>query len=338
MRITPEILRKIARDTVTQRTRSNRDILAVYLIGSLLTEDPLIGGTTDIDLVFIHNGEAPLQREIIRLTDEVHIDIAHHSRYIYHQPRDLRIHPWMGPNIYSCKLLYDPQHFMDFTLASVSGQFFQPENAIVRANVQVEQARQTWLSYQLEIPDTGPKEIETYLRAVCNAANALASLYGSPLAERRLLLEFPQRAQAAGRPGLYKGLLGLLGAAHADAEKLKSWLPSWIAAAEAIPPNNTPPRLHPQRTPYYLRAFEAFLSSPEPMNALWPLLLTWNQAINLLGVNHPACHSWQEAMKDIQLWGTGFQDRLSGLDAFLDMVEEHLDEWGRSNGIINIEN
>ncbi len=55
MRITPEILQKLARDTVAQRTRSDRDVVAVYLQGSLLRDDPLLGGTADIDLFFIHS-------------------------------------------------------------------------------------------------------------------------------------------------------------------------------------------------------------------------------------------------------------------------------------------
>ena len=54
MRITRETLLKIAKDTVTQQVRSRHDLVSVFLIGSLLTDDPLLGGTTDIDLIFIH--------------------------------------------------------------------------------------------------------------------------------------------------------------------------------------------------------------------------------------------------------------------------------------------
>jgi hypothetical protein len=334
MRITPEILRKIARDTVAQRTKSNRNILAVYLIGSLLKEDPLIGGTTDIDLVFIHNGEAPFAREIIRLTDEVHIDIAHHSRFLYHQPRELRVHPWMGPTIYGCKILYDPQHFMDFTMASASAQFLQPENVLARANQQVEQARQTWLSYQLETPEAGPEEIDSYLKAVENAANAAASLTGAPLPERRALLEYPQRAEAAGRPGLQKGLLGLLGANHADPELVQSWLPQWRKALESTPAENRPPRLHIHRIPYYQRSFDYFLSTSEPMNLLWPLLHTWTEAANLLPPESDPYKEWAAAMDRLELRGAHFEERLSGLDAFLDTVEDLIENWGRQHGAV----
>jgi hypothetical protein len=44
MRITTETLLKIARDTVAQRTRSDRSLLAIYLTGSLLESEPLLGG------------------------------------------------------------------------------------------------------------------------------------------------------------------------------------------------------------------------------------------------------------------------------------------------------
>jgi hypothetical protein len=333
MRITPEILRKIARDTVAQRTRSDRDILAVYLQGSLLSDNPLIGGTTDIDLFFIHNGETDKTREIVKLTDEVHLDIAHHARYLYHQTRNLRVHPWMGPNIYHCKILYDPQHFMDFTLASVSGQFDLPENIMARSRLPVEQARQSWLSFQLEQPQASPPVLSLYLTAVERAANSLAGLYGPPLPERRLLLEFPERANSAGQPGLHRGLIGLLGGGNADPQILKSWIPDWRKAIEALAGKATPAELHPHRIPYYQRSFEAMLAGTEPLAMLWPLLRTWNSAIQILNERSPHHKTWEAAMHHLGLYGDAFSDRLSGLDAYLDMIEECLENWGRLHGV-----
>ena len=57
MRLTRETLIKIARDTATQRARVSRRIICIYLTGSCLTDDPLLGGTTDIDLVIVQDGE-----------------------------------------------------------------------------------------------------------------------------------------------------------------------------------------------------------------------------------------------------------------------------------------
>ena len=53
MRITPELLFKIAEDTVAERTESNPAIIAAFLVGSVWDGEPVLGGTADIDLVFI---------------------------------------------------------------------------------------------------------------------------------------------------------------------------------------------------------------------------------------------------------------------------------------------
>ena len=90
MRLTREALLKIARDTAAQKVRISRRILCIYLTGSLLTPDPFLGGTTDIDLIFIHDSEPIQPREIVRLTDEIHLDIGHYDQAVFHQPRHLR--------------------------------------------------------------------------------------------------------------------------------------------------------------------------------------------------------------------------------------------------------
>jgi hypothetical protein len=336
MRITLEMLNKVARDTIAQRTRSNRDILAVYVHGSLLSGDPLLGGTTDIDLFFVHNEDIPENREIVRMTDEVHLDIAHHSRRIYRQARDLRLHPWLGPTIYGCKILYDPQHTMDFIQASVGGQFNQPENILGRARGQAEAARQIWLSFQLEHPEPGLEESLRYLKAVEHAANAIASLSGPPLPERRFLLTFPGRAEEVGRRGMQNGLLGLLGGSTVDVETLRSWLGQWRAAFEAVPREKAPPRLMPFRLNYYLRAFEAQLGSETPLAVLWPLVNTWTRAAHLQPVDSPEYAGWQAAARHLGLLGETFYERITAFDAYLDLVEETLDAWAQKNGIIQV--
>ena len=91
MRITKETLLKVARESADKYSRRNRDLACIYLTGSLLSETPLLGGTTDIDLVFVHTVQPAFAREIVRLTDEVHLDIQHLSQTVFHQPRRLRL-------------------------------------------------------------------------------------------------------------------------------------------------------------------------------------------------------------------------------------------------------
>src|SRR5512143_1211564 len=102
MRINRETLLNLASDTVARHAREDRGILSAYLCGSLLGEDYLLGGAADIDLVFIHMDAFPQAREIVRLTDEIHLDIAHLSQKDFREPRRLRLHPWLGPAISTC--------------------------------------------------------------------------------------------------------------------------------------------------------------------------------------------------------------------------------------------
>jgi hypothetical protein len=333
MRITPAMLHKIARDTVAERARRDRSLLAIYLHGSMLGADPLLGGTADIDLFLIHDERVGADREIVRLTDEVHLDIAHHARDDYRQTRALRLHPWLGYGIIKCKIMYDPQHFMDFTQASVRGQFDQPENVLGRARGQADHARQIWLQLHEKSAEPGLEEIDLYLRAVVHAANAIALLTGPPLADRRLLLEFPKRAEAVQRPGLYPGLLGLLGGPNVDREAIQSWLPSWEEAFTSLPPDQAPAGLHADRCAYYQRAFLAIINGDHPQDVLWPVLRTWTSAIRLHPARTPLRESWSEALGQLGLWGLDFGSRLTALDAYLDAIEERLDEWGQARGI-----
>lgn len=333
MRINRDTLIKIAEDTVSQRTRKDRGIVSVYLCGALLGDDYLLGGTADIDLAFIHLDTPPADREIVRISDEIHLDIAHYPQQEFRNGRNLRQHPWMGPTIFDCKVLHDPQHFMDFIQASVRGQFHRPDYVLGRARLQFEHARRIWLEYATNPPQQpAPRDVVKYLRAIEHAANAVASLTGSPLTERRLLINFPARAGAAGRPGLQAGLLGMLGAPHVDVPAVHSWLDAWQAAWLAQPEEGRPERLHPARVVYYRRAFEALLDGAQPMAALWPLLRTWTLAAGRLAPDDPARQAWQSAGEQLGLLGAGFAERVEALDAFLDGVDETLERWGQERG------
>jgi hypothetical protein len=334
MRITRETLLNIARDTAAQRTRSDRNILGVYLYGSLLEEEFLLGGTADIDLVFIHMDTAETSREIVPLTDEVHLDIAHHYERDYRQARQLRVNPWLGPAINECQALYDPQHFLDFTQAGVRGQFERPDNVYQRALGLSERARQIWLAFQTHYAtDPGPEQVFDYLRALRHAANAVASLSGTPISERRFLLYFQKRAEAIGQAGMYAGLLGLLGSPNVEPETLSEWLHAWQGAYEAVPSDARPPRLHPGRRFYYQKALETLLNGPQPKAVLWPMLRTWTLAVKTLPDASPHRIRWRQAYDQLGLIGAGFDERLRALDAFLDLIDETLETWARQNGV-----
>lgn len=333
MRITREILLKIVRDTTSQRANADRSLISIYMCGSLLENDFMLGGTTDIDLVFIHADLTGAEREIVQLTDEVHLDIAHHSHKEYRHTRQLRLNPWFGPTVSRCQILYDPQHFMNFTQASVRGQFDRSDFIWERARKLAEPARQIWIDFHSQDLEPGPEVVSGYLRAVELAANAVASLSGPPLTVRRFLLNFPQRAEAVGQPGLYPGLLGLLGAPNVDVDTLRNWLLDWQLAYDALPSDEALPELHPARQIYYRSAFEAILRSQQPLAALLPLLGTWTHAVRKLPEDASARAAWQAAFGRLGLLEGEFATRLVALDAYLDLIEETLEKWAQENGV-----
>jgi hypothetical protein len=327
------MLLKLANDTVEKYVRDDRSLMAIYLQGSLLSDAPLIGNTADIDLFFIHSGDIRVEREIIRVSDEVHLDISHHSHMLYRQPRELRVHSWLGPSIYNCKIMYDPQHFIDFIQASVRGQFNNPENAINRVQRQVVHAREMWESFSDNPHPPDPQEVSVYLRALEHATNAIAGLSGGNLTERRFLLDLPQRAEAVGKSGLYAGFLGLLGAPSVDAGSMRAWIPEWRNAYSALVGTSAPIRLHPHRLHYYERAIDVMLNSRTAHDALWPLWHTWTHVICALPIKTAHRTAWQKAGEQLGLLGDAFAEKIEGLDAYLDGVEELLETWARDNGV-----
>ncbi len=333
MRVTPESLQKIAIDFVSSRTQTEHDILAAYLQGSVLSESPLLEGTADIDIYFVYNSNQEESREIVRVTDDFHLDVAHHGRDMYRQTRKLRVHPWFGRLVHDAKILYDPQHFMDFTQASVRGQFADPENVLKRSRTTLEQARQQWLSLQTINGTPTANEIRQYLLSVEDAANTIAGLSGAPLTERRFLMQFPLRANAIGKPGLFAGLLGLLGAAQATPENLRPWLQYWREAYLAAPKDQVPPRLHPHRLNYYLRPFESWLTAA-PQVMLWPLLRTWIRLAIVMGETSSHYEACLRSFQTLGLAGDAFAERLNALDSYLDTVEETLETWASEYGLL----
>lgn len=335
MRITRDTLLKVAQDATKRQARSRPSLLAAYLTGSLLGEDFLLGGSTDVDLVFVYSMADIAGREIVRMTEDIHLDILHHDQKEYRDTRKLRVHPWMGPTLNNCKVLYDPQHFMDFTQASVRGQFDRPDHVLERARLLADQARQIWFGFGLEEIDAGPAEVNRYLEALELSANAIAMLSGGPLADRRFLLKFRERADAVGRPGLYAGLAGLLGAPSLPPQALDDWLLPWREtyqlACQSLPGEDST-RLHPDRLHYYSGVFQAWLNTPQSEAILWPLLRTWTLAASHCPSDAPELNSWRRALTILGLAGQSFPGKIEALDAYLDLIDETLETWARANG------
>jgi hypothetical protein len=333
MRINRNMLLKLAQDTVVKAVNTDHSIMAIYLQGSLLTEDPLIGNTADIDLFYIHNEEVTVEREIVRISDEVQLDIAHHSHRLYRQPRELRVHPWLGPAVYGCKIMYDPQHFIDFTQASVRGQFNNPTNVLARTQRQAVHAREIWSEFNEQPRKLGPQEAYLYLRALEHTGNAITGLGGTCLPERRFLITLSQQAEALGKPGLFAGFMGLLGAPAVEASVMQAWLPEWRRAYTSLTEDRAPIQLSASRLLYYERAIQAMLEGAAAQHALWPLWHTWTGAMCANQGDTGLQAAWESAGKVLGLVGEAFLEKIEAFDAYLDLIEELLEKWAKDNGV-----
>jgi hypothetical protein len=332
MRITRESLLKLARETAQQRAYMTRSLVCVYLTGSLLESEPLLGGTTDIDLVFIHSGAPPASREVVRFTNEVSLDICHLNQEVFHQPRKLREDPWLGS--FMCLnpvCLHDVQHWFEFTQASVAAQFWQAENVLQRAKSLADSSRRLWMGLPAESGYS--RRLLNYLKAIEQAANTVACLNGGPLTERRFLLNFPARAEAIGHPGLAGGLVDLFTARLPEEAEWPAILHAWeeclLAAGKSY---GCPPRLSLDRLAYHTRAAASMITD-HPAAALWLMLRTWMRAIHQLPPDSPGRSSWLPFTELFGLEESNLERRHEELDAYLDAVEETLEDWGRKNGI-----
>jgi hypothetical protein len=331
MYITRASLIRVAKETAQKYAFTDSGVLAAYLTGSVRTETPFLGNATDIDIVFVHAGEPIIHREIIPLTPEIHLDIVHNPRRFYDKPKELRVHPWLGPELYDPLPLYVTQHFFEFIQAGVRDRYHDPANIHMRSRHLAEDARQVWKDLHPGQPH-GPQHVLNYLRSISLVANAVALLSGELLAERRFLLQFPERARACNQPGLAAGPLNLLGANRVDAAMLADFLPEWeIAFLEAAGSPVVSRRIAAARLGYYKQAFEFILAGETPQAILWPLMLTWTQSVSVLP---PAWDvRWRSACVVLGLDEASFGERIGELDHFLDSVEAIQESLANSQGL-----
>lgn len=335
MRVSRESLIRIAKETAQERAFNDPDIIAAYLSGSLLSDaDPMLGGTADIDVIFVHADEPKHRREIVKLTPDFHVDVSHRARAEFKRPRDLRLDPWLGWEMYDPMLLFEREKFFEFVQAGLRAgfEFNAPAPALQRSRILLAQARQVWRDLLEAAETVGPQDVMRYMKSIYHAVNAVAELSGPPLQERRLMLDFVARAETAQRPELDAGLTALLGAAEPDASTLEGWLPEWKQAFEAAMENNrVDARIHPARVNYYEKAFHAILEGDNPRAVIWPLLHTWTSCAEVLP-DH-ALEAWQIACSRLGLAAGSFEERLDGLDRFLDEVEILLDDIATQYGL-----
>ena len=329
MKINRDVLFNIAQQTAKQSAVDEPWVLAIYLTGSVVDGEPIMGGTADIDLVIIHDEEME-GREIRRITENVHLDIHHHPRSLYKDGRNLRIDPVWGQMLFYCHSLFDPKHFLNITQANVRGMYKNPEFVAQRVEAQLGKARGTWLEFHNQKPDNSVDVTWRYLEAVQNIVNAVASLNNGPLSTRSFMLNYKDVVNEIGLPGLYQGLVGLLGGFEIGEKLPEEWIEDWKEAFCSVNSVEDLYELHEVRQDYYFKAVQALGDSEDKSFSFWPVLYTWT-----LAARHTPDDSilkkWEERFSDLGLTGEGFENRLEGFDLYLDQVEGLVEDWKRHN-------
>jgi hypothetical protein len=334
MRITRDLLLNSARDYTARAVKADRAITAAYLIGSMLTEEPLLGGTTDIDLVFIHDQVPPLPREIHRFTDEISLDLYHDDQAKYNQPRDLRADPFLGPAINATRLiLHDTLHWFEYTQAIVTAQFDRPDHHADRVNKLFTKARAEW--WRLEGKDNPtPKDMAVFIHSADLATNALASISGQPLTERRFVFSLAERCQAVESPQLAMAFSALLGLSSFDFTTLSEWIDRWqtIVFSKDNPPG-VPSSVHPHRKLYYVNAVHSFFEEGQLESCVWLLLSTWTCLASSLPVRTPSNKDYANFVLALGFNKQSFKEKLAALDQYLDAIEDRINRWVQDAGV-----
>jgi hypothetical protein len=313
-----------------ERRGKRGDIISGYLIGSVARGDDLLGGTTDIDLVLIHRNPPGVPREMVYLSDEVHLDILHHDRGVYQQPRDLRVHPWIGPSMCEPLFLYDPEHFFERAQAGARGQFFRLDHVHQRARAFIHRARQT--RALLAVTD---RWLKSYCHSAIEAVNAAACLTGFPAAGRRVILDLQGAMADLGSPELLGMFLQLIGADRLSAWDLPAVFGSWAKAFDAATERSNDAELARCRRAYYLNGFQALAEGDQPRAVTWTLLTSWERSVFALDSKPETLDhriAWADFLKDLNLSPEYHGARSEQLDAFIDQVEVFIEEWSENVG------
>lgn len=336
MRITRDFLLKSARTHAAQKAYSDRSIICIYLTGSLLREEPLINSTTDIDLICIHNSEPKVAREVFRLSDDIHLDLAHYPMSLFEHPRRLRQDAWLGAHmIAGPKLLYESRHWFEFTQAGVASRYYDPETILERAVPAAENARSAWM----EMNQTDEITLEVlmkYLKVIETIGNTLACFSGPPLTERRFWEDYPVRLRMIQAPALAGYLHNLFMPQSLPSESdWQTWTSDWLEAMDgAGKQSGVLVKLHPIRRSYYAAAVELF-KNEHPQSALWIMLRNWLLAGTQMRSNSRLYKPLGSFLESIGFTPSGFNDRLQAMDQMLDGLEEFIDLYTRQNGVVS---
>lgn len=329
-----ETLLKIARDAAAQRMAARRSLISAYLTGSVAANEPLLGDATDIDLICIDSAETPPAREVVRLTDQVALDVCYRSKADYANPKALRVDPWRGPEMCEPIFLSDPTHFFELAQASARGQFHRSDHVAARARTFIEWARsELHLGVLPGAEPSAPVTFAALCRSLLYAANGIISLTAFPGAGRRLVMKLEAAARRLARADVYDEFIALFANSPVGAKHAAPLLANWSAAYRAGQ-SIEDELIHPARRTIYERGFQAQIQADRAAEALWLMLYTWQACLKHLPSDSPQADQWVVFLEQLQMASPAdFSEKLRQVSAYLDLATQAVEAWASEHGV-----
>lgn len=324
-------LLKIAQDTAAQKMAERPSLLSAYLTGSVAANEPLLGEATDIDLIFIDSAPPPA-REVVKLADQVVLDVQYRSRDEYAHPKELRVHPWRGPEMCEPIFLRDPRHFFELAQSSARGQFHRPDHVAARARAFIALARTALhLSPLPGAEPSAPVTLANFCQALLNAANAAITLTSFPGVGRRLVLKLETAARKLNQPVVYDDFMAIFGG-ELPAAQAQLLLADWSAAYQAGQTAEDE-LIHPARRTVYERGFKALIDADRAAEMEWLMLYTWQAVMRHLPGNSLHAENWIAFLERLRMAApSDFKARVSSARTYLEKLDALVEDWADKNG------
>jgi hypothetical protein len=198
------MLLETARNYVKEQTFNDPDIACVFLIGSLLEEDPFLGEGTDIDLVFIHNTEPALAREVQSLGDDFNWIFCIILDAFSTNPKNcVRILAGLSFLRWSVCVVM----ILTITMISyVPGSFptFSLHQCIRSLTIFLCPARNRWVELQHQIDEFSADTVYDYLTTLYDAGNCINCLVGKNVERKEISFRFGSLHNISGPSGAGK--------------------------------------------------------------------------------------------------------------------------------------
>lgn len=329
MKITRDILVDLSNELVEKRFKKDSKVEAIFLVGSVRPEEAILDQACDVDLLILHNGEIPRERELVKISNEYHFDLFFEETAHYNNPKELRTDGWRGWAMWDPMLIHQNNRFFEYTQSVLRSQFDDPKNIIGRVKYFLQKARGRWNVFENYPEKINPRE---YLKAVFDAGNAFACLNQHPFTKRRFLSEFYSLATTLEQDDLVPMLFSCISNSKQPdliSGHMEEWEKSFVEATKAYSTYT----IHPNRLNYFKSSINSQLKSDFPLSAFWPFAFTWAYIGEEHAESKIIASNWKKISSEIGFDTPSLLKKNTLLDSYLERVEEIVEQVSEDYGI-----